>query len=268
MKKISCIFLMIAGPLLWGKGSFAQDFRLLATIAQEARITRLDHLGNLYVLDVQGELYKYGAEGQLLWTYSNKLYGMAGALDVSDPLRVLLYYPAYQQVLVLNSNLAEISRYSFNEKPDWQVTLVASANTNGYWIYEQLNRELRKLSTNFVEDLRSGNLYQRNGFDMHGVFMLSDEQQVYVYDTLAGVRIFDKYGNYLKTAAVFPDRVFTVVQPEIYYVKDGRLLCYNYFNFTEKVLALPREGFKDAVLSFNRLAIINEKDITLWALKQ
>lgn len=248
---------------------YAQEFEFIAKIDTVAKIATVDNLGNLFVVTPNNELLKFNPKGQFLWNYTNKSFGEIAQLDVTDPLRVILYYPAYQQVVVLNNNLSEISKYSFIQNPELQINLIASANNNGFWAYDQINRELRKLTNYFVDDLKTGNIYQRDGFDMHADFMLTDDQQVYVNDTTAGIRIFDKYGNFVKTAVVYPKNAFDVNDTDIYFTKDNHLMSYNYQTFDLKQIKLPDSSvFKKASLRFNRLIILREKDLTLWAVKK
>lgn len=248
---------------------FAQEFRLIAKIDTAAKIATVDNLGNLFVVTPTNELLKFNPKGEFLWNYTNKSYGEIAQLDVTDPLRVILYYPAYQQLVVLNNNLSEISKYSFNKNPELQISLIASSNNNGFWAYDQINRELRKLTNYFVDDLKSGNIYQRNGFDMQADFMLTDDQQVYINDAAAGIRIFDRFGNFMKTAVIYPDSGFDVDDKKIYFTQNDRLMCYNYQTFDLQQVALPDTmAFKKASLRFNRLIVLREKDLTLWAVKK
>jgi hypothetical protein len=246
----------------------AQEYQFIAKIDTAAKIVNLDNLGNLFVVTPKNEVLKFNPQGKFLWNYTNKTFGEVSQIDVTDPLRVILYYEGYQQIVVLNNNLSEISKFTFNQNPNQQITLVASANNNGFWVYDQLNRELRKLTNYFIDDLKSGNIYQRNGFDMQANFMLTDDQYIYINDAKEGVRIFDRFGNFFKTAVVYPKNNFEVNDNEIYFMKDSALMKYNINTYQLSKIDLPiKESFIDATLRFSRLVILREKDITLWAVK-
>jgi hypothetical protein len=181
---------------------------------------------------------------------------------------VILFYAAFQQIVVLNNNLSEISTYSFNQNPNLQITLVASANNNGFWVYDQINRELKKLTNAFTDDLSSGNIYQRNGFDMQAKQMISDEQHVYIDDALDGIRIFDVYGNFIKSVLLKTSGVFDVNGDFLYYFNDQKLKSFALRTFEEQDIKLPIKGpFIHVSLRFNRLVVLNEKGLTLWAVK-
>jgi hypothetical protein len=246
----------------------AQEYQFIAKIDTAAKIVNLDNLGNLFVVTPKNEVLKFNPQGKFLWNYTNKTFGEVSQIDVTDPLRVILYYEGYQQIVVLNNNLSELCKFTFNQNPNQQITLVASANNNGFWVYDQLNRELRKLTNYFIDDLKSGNIYQRNGFDMQANFMLTDDQYIYINDAKEGVRIFDRFGNFFKTAVVYPKNNFEVNDNEIYFMKDSALMKYNINTYQLSKIDLPiKESFIDATLRFSRLVILREKDITLWAVK-
>ena len=249
--------------------SKAQEFQFIAKIDTVAKLASVDNFGNLFVVTPKNEVLKYNPQGKFLWNYTNKTFGDITQLDVTDPLRVILFYPGFQQIVVLNNNLSEISQYSFNQNPEKQITLIASANNNGFWVYDQINRELKKLTNSFTDDLKTGNIYQRNGFDMQANFMVSDEQYVFINDVQEGVRIFDQYGNFVKTAVIEAENEFEVNGSEIYFFKNKKLMGYNYLTFEYKEVLLPtKSNISNALLRFNRLIILNEKGLTLWAIKK
>jgi len=262
------IFLFILMIWLLSLKVKAQEYQFITKIDTAAKMVNLDNLGNLFVVTPKNELLKFNPQGKFLWNYTNKTYGEVSQIDVTDPLRVILYYEGYQQIVVLNNNLSEISKFTFNQNPNQQITLVASANNNGFWVYDQINRELKKLTNNFIDDLKSGNIYQRNGFDMQANFMLTDDQYIYINDEKEGIRIFDRYGNFFKTAVIYPLNNFEVNDDDIYFMKDSAFMKYNINTYRLSKIDLPiKESFIAAALRFSRLVILREKDITLWAVK-
>lgn len=263
----TAFFLLIL--LLYFSESKAQEFEFITKIDTVAKIASVDNFGNLFIITPKNEVLKFNPKGKFLWNYTNKTYGDITQLDVTDPLRVILFYAGFQQIIVLNNNLSEISQYSFNQNPEQQITLIASANNNGFWVYDQINRELRKLTNSFTDDLKSGNIYQRNGFDMQANFMVSDEQNVFINDEIEGVRVFDQYGNFVKTAVIDAESEFEVNGQEIYFFKSPKLMSYNYLTFELKEVPLPiKSNSSNALLRYNRLIILNEKGLTLWAVKK
>ena len=92
----------------------AQEYQFIAKIDTVAKIATVDNFGNVFLVTPKNEVLKFNPKGKFLWNYTNNNFGEITQLDVTDPLRVILYYAAYQQVVVLNNNLSEISRFSFS----------------------------------------------------------------------------------------------------------------------------------------------------------
>lgn len=181
-------------------GAFASQLPVpIFQIDIAAQIVAVDNLDNVYLVTVKNELIKYTNKGKLLWRYSNKSFGKISQLDVSDPMRIVVFYSISQQIMVLNNNLSEISRFSFSRDFSQQVSLAASANNNGYWIFDQNNRELLRLSTEFITEQRSGNLYQQTAKNLQPDLIRVSDQNVYLHDATQGILQFDRFGAYLKT---------------------------------------------------------------------
>src|SRR5271157_882697 len=81
------------------------DFVLLNTIKAQISFMTTDNLGNLYVL-VNNELKKFDSQGNLLKTFSDKSHGNINFVDVSDPLKILLHFRDFHQLLFLDNTLS------------------------------------------------------------------------------------------------------------------------------------------------------------------
>lgn len=244
---------------------FAQDFKLKAKIDTIAKLATVDNFGNLFLITLENEVIKFNPKGNFLWNYTNNAFGNINQIDVTDPLRVILYYPDYQQLVVLNNNLNEISKFNFSTNPNQLVTLVASANNSGFWVYDALNRQIKKLSNNFTEDLNTSNIYQRDGLNLQANFMLNNNDYLFINDLGNGVQIFDRFGNFFKTAVITSNQHFSVNGSEIFYVLNKQLLSYNYLTFENKVIPTPLlPNITDMILNNQQLIILTEKGVTLW----
>ena len=74
----------------------------------------VDQYGYFYIID-QDNLIKYDSEGHTLYHYSNKLLGNIDQIDISNPLRPLLFYKDQGLIIVLdNYDYASIPSKSLN----------------------------------------------------------------------------------------------------------------------------------------------------------
>jgi len=209
-----------------------------------------DNLDNIYVVTQRNQLLKYNPSGKLLWNYSNKAFGKLGYVNATDPMRVLLFYPAIQQVVVLNNNLNEITRFNFGQDASRLISLVATANSNGYWIYDQANQQLQRLGNQFESELSSGNIYQLTNLALQPTVIQASDQFVYLFDPKFGIFQFDRFGNFLNLIKTESDN-FQVKNNEIYFFRNNEWDCYKIassekirlYTFDEKVLQAS-EGSK------------------------
>ncbi|HUR12081.1 MAG TPA: hypothetical protein VM012_11955, partial [Flavitalea sp.] len=87
--------------LIWGllsstaslQAQNADSFRLVKTFVAEATDFSVDQLGNVYLLLTNGQLKKLSSTGDSLAVFNEvRRYGKVHSIDVSNPLKVLLYY--------------------------------------------------------------------------------------------------------------------------------------------------------------------------------
>ena len=58
---------------------------------KSAQLSEIDQYGFIYSID-KDNLIKYDSKGEILYNYSNKLLGDITQIDISNPLRPLLFY--------------------------------------------------------------------------------------------------------------------------------------------------------------------------------
>ncbi|UPT66170.1 MAG: hypothetical protein M0D57_17035 [Sphingobacteriales bacterium JAD_PAG50586_3] len=60
----------------------------------------VDKLDNVYVIN-DNEIFKYKPDGKLFNRYSNKSLGKVTMIDVSNPLKILLFYKDFSRIVYL-----------------------------------------------------------------------------------------------------------------------------------------------------------------------
>ena len=101
-----------------------------------------DNLGNIYLIH-EDELIKYLPGGKLFARYSNLKLGSITSVDATNPLKILLYYRNFQQIVFLDNQLSQNSEPVSIEKLGYeQADLVCAGSNNSFWIYNKQNSEL------------------------------------------------------------------------------------------------------------------------------
>ena len=248
-------------------------FNCFAVNAQLKQITKIDtaaksvyvdNLDNIYLLSARDELLKYDNKGNLHWRYNNNRFGKLHSVDVSDPLRVVLFYADFQQVVVLNNNLNEITSYSFAKDGNLLVSVVASANNNSLWIFDRAQNMLIKLSSNFTEDIRSANLYQLFDVVIDPKKLMASDQYVFLQQKNNGVLQFDRFGGYIRELPIDSLSDFNITSNIIAYAKGDRLVRYNPTSFESSQTKLLVEApIKQVAVGNKLIAVLTEKAVFL-----
>ena len=185
-KSRSLFFLLIAFQL------YSQAFGQ-SVINIGAKLTALDNLDNLYVLTNDGVLQQYAPDGRMLHTYSNKTFGEVAAIDVSNPMKIIVFYRDYLKVLYLDNNLnpngdpIDLQSLGFNF-----ITNVASANENGLWLFNAQTNEVVKLDQYLQVIAQSGNLLANLAAMVKPTQMLFYNNQLLVNDPQLGIMVKSK----------------------------------------------------------------------------
>src|SRR4028119_2140574 len=70
-----------------------------------ARRIATDELGNIYAIHTDNTIARYNERGDSTGFYRSTLNGLVGMVDATNPLRVLLYFPSFNKVQLLDRQL-------------------------------------------------------------------------------------------------------------------------------------------------------------------
>ena len=215
------------------------EYKLDSIIPVKADLITTDNLGNFYV--VRNDLVeKYSSTGTLLYTFSNKSLGRISHIDVSNPMKPLLFYREQAQAVFLDNMMAVSGsplRFAEEEFPDLQ--LLAVSRENGLWIFTSQHSELLRLNDQRQITHRTGNLRQVLGMTISPNYLLEYNNKVYLNSPSEGILIFDVFGTYYKTIPVKQLQSFQVQDENIIYHKDGKLHSYNIKTLETQEFPLP-----------------------------
>jgi len=220
MKKLLLFFLINTSSVF----AFAQTE---LKIADEVIDYKVDRIGNVYFYDAKNILTKYETKIQRYTKFADLKSGKISSIDVSNPLRVVVFYADQAIVKFLDVNLTEINSLQIrNTYPDGWVSSIASSNNNGLWMYDNLNRRLLKLDDQLNVIFQSGDLYLvlSKKIIPHAIVEYGDE--LFLVDKKNGIFVFDLFGGYKKTIPILVDDILQVETNRIFYQKNNYWLLY------------------------------------------
>jgi len=210
-----------------------QDEKPLFTIKTKLDYFTIDNIGNIYTVKDE-ELIKFLPNGKLFARYSNLKLGGITIVDVTNPLKVLLYYRDFQQIVFLDDQLSVNSNNVSLEAMGYEQTdLVCAGANNSFWIYHKQNNELLRFNENSQKVAFTGNLKQVLRSELSPNFMLEHNGYLFLNCPETGIYVFDMFGAFSKIISLKDLKSFQVSENIIYYQKDSSLCSYNYKLFEE-----------------------------------
>ena len=129
--------------------SFAQkdsSFLLLRSYTGDVTGVALDNLDNLYVVSSTGQLKKFNNRGDSVGVFNGmRAYGKLQAIDVTSPLRPLLFYKDFSTVVILDRFLANRASLDLRKHNILQPTAIGLSYDNNLWVFDQYDSKLKKV---------------------------------------------------------------------------------------------------------------------------
>lgn len=213
--------------LLWPGAALAQpadSFRLSLTLPLSARFATVDNLGNLYTVSTANAVEKYASDGRLLARYTNNRLGAAHRVDVSNPLKVLVWFADFRTVVFLDRSLTPLGELRLMEAGYPDVRTVAAAADGNLWLYDETAFRLRKITPDGVQLFESQELNLFFSERLSIACLRDDGVRTVAADTTQGLLLFDVYGQFSKILPLPGVEDFQLTGDEISYCRAGVLL--------------------------------------------
>ncbi|MCL6523018.1 MAG: hypothetical protein K6T34_00025 [Thermoflavifilum sp.] len=192
------------------------QYRILDTLTISARAVAADPLGNIFWINPQGVLWKRDPHSDSLYQYANWQSGIPEQVDVSNPLRILLFYPQSGILVLLSRWLTWLYTLDLKAIGILQPTAVASSYDNQIWVYDVQDASLKKISPTGTLLLRSIPLGQLVSTLPRPTRLIDLHGKIYAYDPQKGIYVFDELGNYLNHIPVSVSQSFAASEAALY----------------------------------------------------
>ncbi len=100
------------------------------------------------VLTEQHELIKVNDRGETTHRYNNKYFGRPQLIYSSNPLLVVLFYPSFQTIVVLDKTLSELKRIRLSDLNIPYVPTIGYSAEHEIWYYDVQGLKLKKVDKN------------------------------------------------------------------------------------------------------------------------
>ncbi|MFC2121938.1 hypothetical protein ACFLTI_10125, partial [Bacteroidota bacterium] len=197
---------------------FIQDFpgyKILGKIESDNNYFSTDPLGNVYLIN-KNIISRYNKDGSFENSFSNSISGNISFADLSDPLRIMLYFSDFNQLIFLDNTLSRIGDYvSLDDYGFDLVSTVCTSANGGIWLYDQKKEAVVYLDRNMKIKQQTPRISNIIDFIEEPDFMLEKDNKVFLNIPGAGIVIFDNFGSYLKCLALKNINEFQVFEEQI-----------------------------------------------------
>jgi glutaredoxin-related protein len=245
-------------------------YKLIAFIKGDVVDFTVDNLDNVYVLTSTDQLKKYNANGDSVAVFNNvKKFGKVSTIDVSNPLKVLLYYKDFSTIVMLDRLLTVRNTIDLRQQNIFQVNAIGQSYDNNIWLYDEGDSKLKKISDEgktlletadfrllFDEAPHVKNIYDQDGF-------------VYLYDPRQTVFVFDYYGALRNKILISGWQDFKVAGKFIFGINNDTLHRYeiNTFRLDEEKLPVPLKNSLKLNFTSSRLYALKKDLLEIYTLR-
>lgn len=244
-----------------------QNYTLIKSIDTKNAAITTDYLGNLYVVS-EFRMSKYDSNGKFLQVYEDYTNGKISSVDVTDPMKVIVFYEDFLRVKVLDHTLSEIAAYDFNSVGYSSISALAHSRDDDFWIFDNTAFVLKKINENGKA------IYQSEKFNLlfdeavQATQIIDYEDFIYVNDPNNGIYVFDRFATYKKRIPILGVEKIQLIQDVIVYFKAGVLHSYRFTDFLEETMVLP-EGVEAqyARIQKDRIFVVEPRKVSVYSYK-
>ena len=129
-----------------GQDTIPDSFSLVTGVPLEAAYVVTDFLGTIYVVSRQNELIHLDETGLVLGRYSNNYLGRPQLIHTNSPLQLVLYYPDFQTLLILDKTLNELKRIRLADLGLPYLTTLGYSSDRELWYFDEPVRRFRRIN--------------------------------------------------------------------------------------------------------------------------
>ncbi len=262
MKKgilISLVFIMLSSAVIAQSDTTFVQVRVMKGDFIDFTV---DNLDNVYVLNSRNQLRKFNSNGDSVAIYNDvKKFGQATLIDVSNPLKVLLYYKNFSTIVVLDRYLNPVNIIDLRKHNILQAKAIGQSYDNNVWVYDELENKLKKVDEEGKLLQETPDFRQLIGQAISPLKIFDENRYVYVYDSTYGVYVFDYFGTLRHNIMIQKWQNFKVAGKFIFGSKSDSLFRYEMSTYRVDEWKMPTALYKSKAFNFSasRLyALMNE----------
>lgn len=193
-------FLVLLSLRSFAAGDTTLQLQLTKAIPGSYSNFYTDNLHNIYLVAAQtSQVKKINSNGDSVAVFNNiPRYGKLYSLDVSNPLKIVVYYKDFATIVLLDRFLTIRTTIDLRKLGITQVKAVALSYDGNIWLYDEAEGKLKKIDESGNLLIESADLRLVFNDALSPVKIIDNNSQLYLYDSNLGWLIFDYYTAFKK----------------------------------------------------------------------
>jgi hypothetical protein len=243
------------------------SFKFVTAVRGDIVAFTVDNLDNIYLLSSTNQVKKINANGDSVAIFNDvKKFGQASLIDVSNPLKVLLYYRDFATIVVLDRLLNVRNIIDLRKQNILQVRAIGQSYDNKIWLYDEVENKLKKIDEEGKLLQETPDFRQLFGEALSPQKIFDQDQFVYLYDSTKAIFVFDYYGALKNKILISGWHNFKVAGKYVFGSANNKLFRYNIKTFRVDEWNMPDELYKSQSFNFtsSRLYALKKDGIEIY----
>lgn len=227
----------------------------------------IDNLGNTYILK-NNVLNKY-SNGVYECAFDNYSAGIISKFDVSNPLKILVFFGEFNKIVYLDNKLSELrSPIMLDDLGYYDVKAVCSSVFGGFWLFDNQNMCVCRIDSDLTTSMQGTNIYQKLG-GANVIDMSESGNYLFLKTDDAKIIVLDKFGNYVKVVDVNAEDFSFAIENDVLYYACGNEIFVCDFNFDrrERIMEIGG-GAKSFCVKHNKLFVLDSEGLKTFEIRE
>ena len=246
-------------------------FKKVRTIPGSYVSFSVDNLENIYLLSATNQLKKLNNKGDSIAVFNDiKKFGEATLVDVSNPLKILLYYKNFATILVLDGMLQQKNTIDLRKKNMFRVNTIGLSYDGRIWVYDELENTLKKIDETGEVILKTPDLRQVFDKAIAPEKIFDQNKYVYLYDPIQGIYSFDYYGAFKTKIDITGWKNLMVSDKYVFGTDSSNFYTYEIpvFKYRQTPIPAAFKGYRQILAGQNYFYGLHEKGLDIISIKQ
>jgi len=236
-------------------------FKYITSFEIESNNFITDEYGSIYVIN-NNELKKYNSEGLFLNSFSTANNYNITSIDVSNPIKIIIFTQENCNVIFLNQTLNIIKTIILYDYNIYSPQLVCNSFRDGFYVYDNTDYSLLFISNNKSEQIKID--FFDNNFEP--TYIQEYKNKLYLNYQDTGIIVLDNYFFEENFIPIKKNKKFQIKEQKISFfdVENSKLIIYNLKIKKNYNINLPIQNANYARIEQDLIFILKKKQIFVY----